>query len=59
MRRADLATFSALKTFDPPLSAVVGRSITGSRRWGKYLGIDLDGLWLVMHLCAWRLGPLA
>jgi formamidopyrimidine-DNA glycosylase len=50
IQRADLATFSALKTFDPPLSAVVGRSITGTRRWGKYLGIDLDGLWIVMHL---------
>jgi formamidopyrimidine-DNA glycosylase len=48
--RADLATFSALKTFDPPLSAVVGRTISGTHRWGKYLGIDLDGLWLVMHL---------
>jgi formamidopyrimidine-DNA glycosylase len=48
--RADLATFSALKTFDPPLGAVVGRTIDGTRRWGKYLGIDLDGLWMVMHL---------
>ncbi len=50
IQRADLATFSALKTFDPPLGAVVGRTITGCRRWGKYLGIDLDGLWVVMHL---------
>ncbi len=50
VRRADLATFSALKTFDPPLDAVVGRTIVGCRRWGKYLGIDLDGLWVVMHL---------
>jgi formamidopyrimidine-DNA glycosylase len=50
VRRADLATFSALKTFDPPLEALVGRTIVGTRRWGKYLGIDLDGLWLVMHL---------
>ncbi len=50
IQRADLATFSALKTFDPPLSAVVGRTITGTRRWGKYLGIDLDGLWVVTHL---------
>jgi formamidopyrimidine-DNA glycosylase len=50
IQRADLATFSALKTFDPPLDAVVGRTILGCRRWGKYLGIDLDGLWLIMHL---------
>ncbi|HEX3426812.1 MAG TPA: DNA-formamidopyrimidine glycosylase family protein [Acidimicrobiales bacterium] len=50
VRRADLATFSALKTFDPPLDAVVGRKIVGARRWGKYLGLDLDGMWLIMHL---------
>jgi formamidopyrimidine-DNA glycosylase len=50
IRRAELATFSALKTFDPPLDAIVGRTIQGTRRWGKYLGIDLDGLWMVMHL---------
>jgi formamidopyrimidine-DNA glycosylase len=50
IERADLATFSALKTFDPPLGAVVGRTVKGTRRWGKYLGIDLGGLWLVMHL---------
>jgi formamidopyrimidine-DNA glycosylase len=48
--RADLATFSALKTFDPPLTAIVGRTIGPCRRWGKYLGIDLDGLWMVTHL---------
>lgn len=48
--RADLATFSALKTFDPPLGAVVGRTIAGCRRWGKYLGLDLDGLWMITHL---------
>lgn len=50
VQRAELATFSALKTFDPPLSALVGRTIAGCQRWGKYLGVDLDGLWLVMHL---------
>ncbi|MGH9124539.1 MAG: Fpg/Nei family DNA glycosylase [Acidimicrobiales bacterium] len=50
VKRADLATFSALKTFDPPLDAIVGRTIAGTHRWGKYLGVDLDGLWLIMHL---------
>ena len=50
IQRAELATFSALKTFDPPLAALVGRTVVGCRRWGKYLAIDLDGLWLVMHL---------
>ncbi len=50
IQRAELATFSALKTFDPPLPAIVGRTIGGCQRWGKYLGIDLDGLWMVFHL---------
>lgn len=50
IERADLATFSALKTFDPPLTAVVGRTIAGCCRWGKYLGVDLDGIWMITHL---------
>ncbi len=50
IERADLAAFSALKTFDPPLTAVVGRSIERCCRWGKYLGTDLGGMWMVLHL---------
>ena len=48
--RADLATFSALKTFEPPLCSIVGRKIEGSQRWGKYIGLDLDRYWLITHL---------
>jgi len=48
--RVQLATFSALKTFDPPLDALVGRKLIGVGRRGKYLAFDLDGLWLVLHL---------
>jgi formamidopyrimidine-DNA glycosylase len=48
--RTQLATFSALKPFDPPLDAVVGRRVRGVGRLGKYLTFDLDGLWLVLHL---------
>jgi formamidopyrimidine-DNA glycosylase len=48
--RVQLATFSALKTFDPPLDAIVGRKLVGVSRRGKYLTFDLDGLWLVIHL---------
>jgi formamidopyrimidine-DNA glycosylase len=48
--RVQLATFSALKTFDPPLDALVGRKLIGVGRRGKYLTFDLDGLWLVLHL---------
>jgi formamidopyrimidine-DNA glycosylase len=48
--RADAAALSAVKTFDPPLSALAGATITGARRYGKFLDVDVDGLHLVMHL---------
>jgi formamidopyrimidine-DNA glycosylase len=48
--RADAAALSAVKTFDPPLSALAGATITGARRYGKFLDLDVDGLHLVMHL---------
>jgi formamidopyrimidine-DNA glycosylase len=41
---------SALKTFDPPLAAVEGRTVTGAGRRAKYVWLDLDGLYLVVHL---------
>jgi formamidopyrimidine-DNA glycosylase len=48
--RADAAAFSAVKTFDPPLSALSGAKVTGVGRHGKFLDIDVDGLHLVIHL---------
>ncbi|MDL5154738.1 Fpg/Nei family DNA glycosylase [Actinomycetospora termitidis] len=48
--RVDLASMTALKTFDPPLSALTGRLVTGAGRIGKFLDVDLDGLHLVVHL---------
>jgi formamidopyrimidine-DNA glycosylase len=50
VERVQLAAFSALKTFDPPLDALVGRQLSEVGRVGKYLTFDLDGLWLVLHL---------
>ena len=56
VERAELAAFSALKTFDPPLSALVGRTLTGVGRRGKFLVFDLaagggpEPLALVLHL---------
>jgi formamidopyrimidine-DNA glycosylase len=42
---------NALKTFDPPLSALAGRTIAGVGRRGKQLVIDVDGeLVLLVHL---------
>src|SRR5689334_8212929 len=42
---------NALKTFDPPLHALDGRAITGVRRIGKHLVIDVAGdLHVLVHL---------
>jgi formamidopyrimidine-DNA glycosylase len=41
---------NALKTFDPPLSALDGVAIEGVRRRGKLLMLDAGGLTLLMHL---------
>ena len=42
---------NALKTFSPPLDALAGRQITGVRRIGKHLVVDVsDGLHLLLHL---------
>ena len=42
---------NALKTFDPPLDALAGRTVAGVRRRGKNLVVDVSGdLSLLMHL---------
>lgn len=48
--RVDVAALTVLKTFDPPVSALVGREVTGADRRGKHLDLDCDGLHLVVHL---------
>jgi len=48
--RVDLAAFSVLKTYDPPVSALAGLEITGAQRWGKFLGLQVAGLHLIAHL---------
>jgi formamidopyrimidine-DNA glycosylase len=48
--RADVAAFSAVKTFDPPLSALNGALVTDVARHGKFLDLDVDGLHLITHL---------
>jgi DNA-formamidopyrimidine glycosylase len=61
--RAEAASFAALKTFDPPLSALSGRAVTEISRHGKFLDLRCAGgdagtadaagpgdLHLVMHL---------
>jgi formamidopyrimidine-DNA glycosylase len=53
--RVDVASMSALKTFAPPVSALVGRVVTGAARYGKFLAVEFsdrpdDPLHLVAHL---------
>ncbi|BBY34454.1 endonuclease VIII [Mycolicibacter minnesotensis] len=48
--RVDVAALSVLKTFDPPPTALHDRAVTGAQRWGKYLGLQTGGLFLIAHL---------
>jgi formamidopyrimidine-DNA glycosylase len=49
--RIEVSAISALKTFDPPITAAAGKEITGASRHGKFLDIHVgDDLHLVVHL---------
>jgi formamidopyrimidine-DNA glycosylase len=56
--RLDLVAFSALKTFDPPPSAIAGLEVSGAGRYAKFLDLEIggsapgapDALHLVTHL---------
>jgi formamidopyrimidine-DNA glycosylase len=51
VERFEVSSFSALKTFDPPPTAVAGLTVTGAGRHGKFLDVQLgDDLHLVVHL---------
>ena len=40
---ADVAAIAALKTFDPPVTALVGREIRGVTRHGKWVDVRVSG----------------
>ena len=48
--KVHVAQFSALKTYDPPLSAVEGTLIDNVTRHGKFIDIEASGVHLVLHL---------
>jgi formamidopyrimidine-DNA glycosylase len=48
--RVDVASIAVVKTFDPPISALAGLTVTGASRHGKFLDLDVDGLHLIAHL---------
>jgi len=51
VERFEVSSFSALKTFDPPPTAVAGLTVTNAGRHGKFLDVSLGAdLHLVVHL---------
>lgn len=50
IKKARVAHIAALKTFDPPIDALEGRTVTRVTRRGKYVEVNADGIWLVLHL---------
>ena len=51
IERVEVGAISALKTYDPPIDAAAGRTVTGAGRHGKFLEVVLSGeLQLVVHL---------
>jgi formamidopyrimidine-DNA glycosylase len=51
LERVRIASIAVLKTFDPPVSALEGRTVHGLRRLGKRIVIDFDDdLHAIIHL---------
>ncbi|MFB0840051.1 Fpg/Nei family DNA glycosylase [Arthrobacter sp. E44] len=48
--KLQIVSFAVLKTADPPFNAIGGRTVSGVRRFGKFISIDTDGISLVFHL---------
>jgi formamidopyrimidine-DNA glycosylase len=49
--RIEVSSLSALKTFDPPITAATGQPLTSASRHGKFLDIHVgDDLHLIVHL---------
>src|SRR5690242_14371495 len=37
-----VVSFAVLKTADPPISALEGRTVSGVRRYGKFVAVEAD-----------------
>lgn len=46
----ELGSFSVLKTYDPPVTALSGLLVSSVARHGKFVDIDADGIHFVFHL---------
>jgi formamidopyrimidine-DNA glycosylase len=50
VRRLDIVSFSALKTFEVSVDALVDQTVKGVSRHGKFLDLSVGDVHLVMHL---------
>ena len=51
LQKVRISSFSLLRTYDPPISAIEGEVVRGFRRIGKRIVWEFDdGLFMVMHL---------
>ena len=50
VKRVDVASIAVLKTYDPPPTALHGRTIDAVGRHGKFLDLTVGGLHLIVHL---------
>jgi formamidopyrimidine-DNA glycosylase len=50
VERVEVAAINALKTYDPPVSALSGAVVSDATRHGKFLDIVVGDLHLVVHL---------
>ena len=51
LERVRIASVFLLRTVDPPLASVEGRTVKALRRIGKRIAIGVEGnIWLVLHL---------
>ncbi|MDQ0756826.1 formamidopyrimidine-DNA glycosylase [Arthrobacter sp. B3I4] len=48
--KVQIVSFAVLKTADPPISDLEGRTVTAVRRYGKFVAVEADGIHLVFHL---------
>lgn len=50
VRKVQIVSFAVLKTADPPYTALENCTVTGVRRFGKFVSIDTEGPSFVFHL---------
>jgi formamidopyrimidine-DNA glycosylase len=48
--KVQIVSFAVLKTADPPISDLEGKTVTAVRRYGKFVAMEAGGLHLVFHL---------